>query len=90
MHLGTAAPEIRRVSLLRISFFSLDKSILLYLRCLKKIFVLESLFNKVTGLMAYNFIKKETPTQVFPREYHKMFEKSFFYRTPLVAASENG
>ena len=56
----------------------------------KKISVLESLFNKVTGLMACNFIKKETPTQVFSCEYHKMFENSFFYGTPPVAASENG
>ena len=56
----------------------------------KKISVLESLFNKVTGLMVCNFIKKETQTQVFSYEYHKMFEKSFFYGTPPVAASENG
>ena len=28
--------------------------------------------------MAYNFIEKETPTQVFSCEYHKMFENSFF------------
>ena len=56
----------------------------------KKISVLESLFNKVTGLMACNFIKKETPTQVFSCEYHKMFENTFFYGTPPVAASENG
>ena len=56
----------------------------------KKISVLESVFNKVTGLMAYSFIKKETPTKVFSCEYHKMFEKSFFYGTLLVAASENG
>ena len=40
--------------------------------------------------MACNFIKKETPTQGFSCEYYKMFEKSFFYGTPLVAASENG
>ena len=56
----------------------------------KKISVLESFFNKVTGLMACNFIKKETSTQVFSCEYHKMFENSFFYGTPPVAASENG
>ena len=56
----------------------------------KKKSVLESLFNEVTGLMASNFIKKETPTHVFSCEYHKMFEKSFFYGKPLVAASENG
>ena len=56
----------------------------------KKIAVLESLFNRVTGLMACNFIKKEIPTQVFSCEYHKMLENSFFYGTPPVAASENG
>ena len=50
----------------------------------------EPLFNKATRLMAYNCIKKETPTQKFSFEYHKMFEKSFFYGTPPVAASENG
>ena len=38
--------------------------------------------------MAYNFIKKETPKQVFSYEYHQMFENSFFYGTPPVAASE--
>ena len=56
----------------------------------KKISVLESLFNKVTGLMTCNFIEKETPTQVLSCEYHKMFENSFFYGTPPEAASENG
>ena len=50
--------------------------------------VLESLFNKATGLMACNFIKKKT--QVFSCKYHKMCEKSFFYGTPPVVASENG
>ena len=42
--------------------------------------------------MACNFIfiKKETPTQLFFCEYHKMFEKNLFYETPLVAASKNG
>ena len=52
----------------------------------KKMSVLKSLFNKVTGLMACNFIKKETPRQVFSCEHHKMFEN----RTPLVATSKNG
>ena len=33
-------------------------------------------------LHAYNFIKKETPTQVFSYEYCKLFKNSFFYRTP--------
>ena len=44
--------------------------------------MLEALFNKVAGL-------KETPTQVFPCEYFKIFKNSFFYRAPLLAASEN-
>ena len=56
----------------------------------KKISVLEALFNKVTDLMTYSLIRKGTPTQVFPCEYHKMFVSSFFKGTPLVAASENG
>ena len=47
--------------------------------------MLESLFNpcfnKVTGLMACNFIKKETPTQVFSCECLKMFEKNFLWNT---------
>ena len=30
-----------------------------------------------------------TPTQVFSCKYHKMFEKSYFYGMPPVAASEN-
>ena len=85
------ATELRRVSLLKIFFFvvSLNKFVLLHRKLLKKISVLESLFNKVTGLMACNFIKKETLTQVFFCEYHKMFDKSFSYGTPPVAASEN-
>ena len=44
----------------------------------KKISVLESLCNKATGLMAFNFIKKEAPSQLFSCEYHKMFDNSFF------------
>ena len=56
--------------------------------------MLESLFNpcfnKVTGLMTCNFIKKETPTQVFSCECLKIFEKKTFYGTPPVAASEIG
>ena len=54
----------------------------------KKISVLETIFNKVTGLKACNFIKKETPTQVFSCEYHKMFENICFYGKPPVAASK--
>ena len=59
----------------------------------KKISVLESLFNKATGLMAFNFIKKEAPSQVhhrcFPVNVTK-YLRIAFYETPLVAASENG
>ena len=91
VHLEMTPTEICRVSLLTISFFvSLGKPVMLQHRCLKKISVLESLLNKVTGLMGCNFIKKETPTLVFSCKYQKMFKKSFFYGTPLVDASENG
>ena len=37
-----------------------------------------------------NIIKKETPTQVFSCVFHKIFKKTFFYRTPPVAASVLG
>ena len=60
----------------------------LQIRCSREsqeISVLEPLFNpcfnKVTGLMTCNFIKKETPTQVFSCEYLKMFEKNFLWNT---------
>ena len=56
----------------------------------KKISVFESLFDKVTGLIACNFIKKYTPTQVFFCEDHKMFENSFLYGPTPVTTSENG
>ena len=39
----------------------------------KKISVLESLCNKATCLMFFNFIKKEAPSQVFSCEYHKVY-----------------
>ena len=39
---------------------------------------LQSLFNKVASLMAFNFIKNETPTKVFSCEYCKIFTNSFF------------
>ena len=44
----------------------------------KEMSLLESLFNKVTGLIICNFTRKETPTLMFSCEYHKMFQKSFF------------
>ena len=37
---------------------------------------------------ACNFIKKETLTQVFSCEFCESFKNTFFYRTPLVDASE--
>ena len=49
--------------------------------------MLGSLFNKVAGLKAWNFIKK-TPAQVLSCEICENFKKTFFYRTPPVTASE--
>ena len=49
-----------------------------FLDILKKICLLEPLFNKVAGLMACNFSEKQIPTHLFSCEYHKLFENSFF------------
>ena len=35
-------------------------------------------FNKLAGSKAFNFIKKETPTQVFSSEYYEIFKNTFF------------
>ena len=43
--------------------------------------VLESLFNKATGL------RSETPTQLFSCEVCVIFKNAFFYGKPLMAAS---
>ena len=48
--------------------------------------MLESLFTKVAGLKACNFIK-ETPKQVFFCKYCENFMSTLLYRTPPVAAS---
>ena len=40
--------------------------------------MLESLFNKVTGLKACNFTKKKTPTQMFSCEFLQIFKNIFF------------
>ena len=40
------------------------------------------------GLKTSNVIKKETLTQVLTCEIYESFKNTFFYRTPLVAASE--
>ena len=87
--LQTAATEIRRVPLLRISFFVyLDKSVLLHYRCLNKMSVLESLFNTVTKLMACNFVKKRPQHRLFPVNIIKYLRKAFFCGTPRVC--QNG
>ena len=44
-------------------------------------------FNKVAGATC-NLIKKETLSQVFSCEFCEISKSTFFYRTPLVAASE--
>ena len=36
----------------------------------------------------YKFIKKETLGQMSPCEFYKISKITFFYRTPLVAASD--
>ena len=38
---------------------------------------------------AYNFIKKDTLTQVFSCEFCEIFKNTFSYGTPPVAASRN-
>ena len=47
-------------------------------------------FIKLTGMQhqACNFIKKETLAQVFSCKFCEISKKTFFYRTPLVAASD--
>ena len=48
--------------------------------------MLESLFNKIAGLEAFDFIE-EAPIQVFSCEICEIFKNTFFNRAPLVAAS---
>ena len=51
----------------------------------------ESTWFRVSFLikLACSFIKKETLAQEFFCEFCEIFKKTFFYRTPLVAASGN-
>ena len=42
----------------------------------------------VSFLIKRNFIKKETLAQMFSCEFWDIFKNTFFYGTPLVAASE--
>ena len=79
LNLGMAATEIRRISLLRTCFFvSLDKSILLHRRCLM------SKFPEILVLLCRKIFSAFYPI------LQEMFENSFLYGTPPVAASENG
>ena len=55
----------------------------------RKTLALESLFNIVVGLIAGNFIKKETPTQVFSCEYWEIFENSFFIENMFIILFRN-
>ena len=48
----------------------------------------QSLFLMKLQSWACKFIKKETLAQVFSCEFAKFLRTPFFYRTPLVAASE--
>ena len=47
----------------------------------KKTPVLESHFNKVTGLYPANPLKERTPTQVFCDEFWEIIETPFFQNT---------
>ena len=48
----------------------------------------QSLFFNEVAVLASNYIKKETLAQVFSCEFWAIFKNTYFYRTPLVAASE--
>ena len=49
--------------------------------------MLESLFNKVAGLMVWNFIiKKRLQGRCFPVNTAKILRTVFFYKTPQKAA----
>ena len=37
----------------------------------------------------YMLIKKETPIQLFPLKYYKIFKKNLFYGTLLVVVSDH-
>ena len=43
--------------------------------------MLESLFNKVAGLKACNFIKKRSQDRCFPVDFAKLL-RNLFYKTP--------
>ena len=49
--------------------------------------MLESLFNNIAGFQACDFIKKETPVQVFSWECWKIFKKTYLEKHLRTAAS---
>ena len=51
--------------------------------------MLESLFFKSCGRESCNFIKKETPIQLFSCEPCKILKNTFFNRIPPVAAAQD-
>ena len=57
-------------------------------KVLKKMSVLESLFNQVVSLRACKFIKKESPAQVLSCEFYKIFKNVYFVEHLPTAASE--
>ena len=52
--------------------------------------MLESLSIKLQAWSTAALLKNRPPGTGLSCKYHKMFEKSFLYGTPSVAASENG
>ena len=65
-----------------------------FAKCTGKHLCQRLFFNKVTGLSPLltglsNFIKKEALAQVFSCEFCEIFKNTYFYRTPLVAASDH-
>ena len=51
--------------------------------------MLESLFNKVSGLLSLQLYQKETPTQVFFCEIYEIFKNIYFEEQLLMSASES-
>ena len=47
----------------------------------------KTMFNNLKSQVC-NFIKKETPIQMFPCEFCEISKNKFFYRRPLVTASD--
>ena len=51
--------------------------------------MLESLFNKVSGLLSLQLYQRETPTQVFFCEIYEIFKNIYFEEQLLMTASES-